>query len=227
MSKVKRIAILLFAIVLMLSLGGCMAKKQTLSFGSTLSEEDRIYYTGQELDSYVTDADGDLISKIPHVYLVDADGNRSEDVSHSEHIKFTGYNLNKEGNQLVTVKYNDGKLKAKDKYSILVVKNELDKITVSDRIHFDKGAFHLGEKFTTYFEPEPGVGRGVSVVLTYTDPYAPEKICFANDPMLEGIKFDTSGCYLDEQDFFTETGTFTVNVSFNDLTAEYQIRVIE
>ena len=50
---------------------------------------------------------------------------------------------------------------------------------------------------------------------------------FADDPALDGITFDTTGCALDTEGRFTETGTFTVQVVYDGMTATYKIRVAE
>ena len=197
----------------------------SLEFGSTLDGDARTYFTGQPFDCTVTDAYGNEVSKIPHVYAVYEDGSRSEDLSHSDRIRFSDYDLSKEGEQFVTVTYREGLTKLEGSYLIYVQQTRIERMTVSDPLHSDRGSFAVGEKFTVYTEPEPGVGRGVTVTLIYNDPSRENEVYFAVDPALEGIRFDTSACALDENGCFTEAGAFPVGVTFGELSASYRITV--
>ena len=223
----KRLLSLLLIVCMAALLIGCSASGATMEFGSELEDDDRVYYTGQEFDAYVKNADGAMIPKIPHVYIVYADGTRSEDVSHSENIVFSGYDLTKTGQQGVTVTYTENGRKITGRYLISVEQTVIERMTASDTTHFGRGSFNVGESFTTYTETEPGVGRGVSVTFTYNDPSKADDVYYANAPELDGIVFDTSECALDQSGRFTKAGEFTVYVKFKNFETSYKITVTD
>ena len=214
-------------VLLVFSLCGCGGKKPAkLEFKSLLQEEDRIYYVGDEFDSTV-DIEGGKESRIPYVVVLYNDGTRSDDVSHSENIEFSGYDLSKVGKQTVTVKYTENKKTVKAKYDIEVKDREILFIEVEDPDHLNLVPFKVGEKFNTVFKTPDGTKHGVTVRLHMKDPSNPYVSYFADDSEVSSAKFDTSKCKLNENGEFTEAGTFTVSVSFKGFNAEYKITVQE
>lgn len=213
------------AVVIMLLVSSCSGNFERLEFSSPLTEEERVYYTGQQLDT-IAETERGAYSKIPQIYVVYKDGSRSEDVSQTDKVSFSGYDLEKEGDQTVTVTYREGMNTVKATYDITVLKREICYIEADDTYHC-LYPFTVGEKFVTSETDESGIKRGVTVTFRYNDPENPSEAFFADDPKLEGIVFDTSGCFLDEEGRFTEAGTFTVQAVYEGMTATYKICVEE
>ena len=224
-NRILRTAMAVMTVVIMLLACSCKGNLEKLEFVSPLTEEERVYYTGQQLDS-MADTERGAFPKLPQVYVVYADGSRSEDVSHSDKISFSGYDLGKEGEQTVTVTYREGQNTIKATYGITVVKRDILYIEADDTYHC-LYPFTVGDKFVISETEEDGIKRGVTVTFRYNDPDNPSEAFFADDPALEGITFDTSGCLLDEEGRFTEAGTFTVQAVYHGMTATYKICVAE
>ena len=222
---IGRITALVLASVMILLLSSCQNNPGSIELSSPLTEEERAYYTGQAFDITVSTPNG-AFSKIPQVYVIDADGTRSEDLSHSDKVTFSGYDPAREGEQTITVTYRDGSRKLKTTYKITVRKRTLSYIEADDTYHY-LNPFTVGEKFVISEELENGAKRGVTITFRYNDPENPTEAFFADDPALNGITFDTTGCALDTEGRFTETGTFTVQVVYDGMTATYKIRVAE
>lgn len=221
--------IILAACLLVASLllyAGCNGQgKAGLEFVSGLTETERYYYTGEELDSYAW-GEGGYFSKIPEIYAVYPDGTKSEDLSHTDKVTFSGYDLDTPGFQTVNVTYKDENGKEiKGSYEICVLETQITGLEIHDTLHYKKGFFRVGDTFTTYTENPDGYRYGVSVILTYNDPARKAETYFANDPKVSGIKFDTSECRLDGYGRFTEAGEFTVNVTLGSLKSSYLIKV--
>lgn len=215
-------------ILLLLSLCGCSGKgkkPEKLEFKSELDEEARIYYVGDEFDSYIETEEG-KISRIPRVFVLYNDGTHSEDVSKSENIRFSGYDLSSVGKQTVTVKYTENGKSVTAIYEIQVKEQKVLFIEAEDPIRLNLMPFKVGEKFNTIFVSD-GIKQGVTVRLHMENPSEPYVSYFTDAPEIQAAKFDTSECKLDENGKFTEAGIFTVYVKWKSFTAEYQIRVEE
>lgn len=221
----KRIAASAVAFALILLLSSCGGNIEKLEFQSHLTDEERIYYTGQEFDTMVSTAGG-MFSKIPEIYAVYRDGKRSEDVSHTDKVSFSGYDPNTEGTQTITVTYREDGSSIKATYSITVRRRELCYMEADDTYRF-LNPFKVGDKFVTSEITEDGAKRGVTITFRYNDPENPSESFFADDPSLDGLVFDTSGCRLDQAGRFTEAGTFTVQAVYKGLTATFKIRVTD
>ena len=217
---------LLFALCIGMISCGNGERATSLEFKSFLDEDERAYYTGQEFDSYV-ECDGELYCRIPCVYAVYGDGTLSDDISHYGCVTYSGYDLSLPGQQTVSVIFNDGGRKIKANYPITVIETEIIDMDVRDTLHYTKGAFCVGEKFSTYSETEDGVRRGVSVILSYNDPSREDEVLFAGDEKLDGIIFDTSECRLDADGRFTKAGIYEVTVYFGEFVDSYFITVTE
>lgn len=215
-------------IFLLLSLCGCGnngKKPEKLEFGSVLDEQTRVYYVGDEFDSEIETENG-KVSRIPKVFVLYDDGTRSEDVSKSGNIEFSGYDLSKVGKQSVAVKYTENGKTVKAMYEIQVEEQQVLFIEAEDPIRLDLMPFKVGEKFNTLFEAD-GIKQGVTVRLHMKDPSEPYVSYFTDAPELCSAEFDTSECKLDENGNFTEAGIFTVYVKWNNFSADYKIRVEE
>lgn len=223
--KFCRIVALLLVVVAILALSSCKNKSGEIELFSSLTDEERVYYTGQVFDTMVSTSNG-TFSKIPEVYVVQDDGTRSEDLSHSDKVKFSGYDPNRAGEQTITVTYKDGSLKLKTTYTITVRERKLVYIEADDTFHY-LNPFKVGDKFVISEVRDEGVKRGVTITFRYNDPENPTEAFFADDPVLEGITFDTTGCSLDTEGKFTKPGTFYVLVRYRDMTATYKVRVLE
>lgn len=212
--------------VLLLSLLTACSKKMTLKVKFTLSEEDRVYYVGDELDGLIETENG-AISRIPEIYTVDGNGNLSEDISHSENVTYSGYDLSKTGKQTVTVTYLSGNKKLKTTYEIEVKEQSVLFIEASDPMHLKYGAFKVGDEFTTYGTNANGDEVGVTVVLHMKDPANPELKYFTNHAEMKSLIVDTSDCALDASGKFTKPGTFTVFLTYKGFKTTYEIKVEE
>ncbi len=222
----KRYIPILLITVLFLSLLTACSSSLTLKTKFTLSEEDRVYYVGDELDSFIETANGS-VCRIPEIYTQDGKGNRSEDISHSENVTFSGYDLSKTGKQTVKVTYiADGKT-LETSYEIEVREQAVLFIEASDPKHLDYGAFKVGDEFTTYGTDKNGDEVGVTVVLHMKDPSKPELKYFTNHKEMKSLIVDTSGCALDSAGKFTKAGTFTVLLTYKGFKTTYEIRVEE
>lgn len=222
---IGRITALLLALIMMSVLSSCQKSSGSIELASSLTEEERVYYTGQEFDTMVSTSSG-TFSKIPEVYVIMDDGSRSEDLSHSDKVKFTGYDPERAGEQVIKVTYRDGSLKIKTTYKITVRERELVYMEADDTFHY-LNPFKVGDKFVISEIRDDGAKRGVTITFRYNDPENPTEAFFADDPKLEGISFDTTGCALDAEGKFTQSGTFYVQVRYGDLTATYKVRVAE
>lgn len=222
---IRIIAAALILASALLSLSSCKGNLASIELSSPLTDEERVYYTGQDFDTPVDTANG-TFSKIPNVYVIYEDGTRSEDVSHSDSVTFSGYDAGKAGEQVITVTYREGKYTIKTKYTVTVRERELCYIEADDTYH-NIFPFEVGDRFVTSEITENGAKRGVTVTFRYNDPNCPTEAFFADDPALDGIAFDTTGCLLDENGAFTQAGTFTVQIMYCGLTATYKIRVID
>lgn len=222
--RIWKIILAAAAIMTALSLSSCRGNLDGLEFSSSLSEEERVYYTGQRLDTEVSTKRGQ-VSKIPQIYVVYKDGTRSDDVSHTDAVTFSGYDPDTPGEQTVTVTYTEGSHEVKASYKITVRQRVLCYIEADDTYRY-LHPFTVGDNFTVS-EEIGGVKRGVTVTLRYNDPDHPSEAFFADDPALDGIAFDTAGCRLDADGKFTEAGTFPVQVSYLGMSATYRILVVE
>ena len=221
--QVRSIAAMALAAALLLLFSSCKGNLDRIELSSFLTEEERVYYTGQDLDTLVS-TDRGTFSKIPGVFVVYADGSRSEDVSHSDNVRFSGYDPDTAGEQTITVTYREGMNQVKATYRITVRQRTLSYMEADDTYHY-LNPFEVGDAFVTSEVLEDGAKRGVTVTFRYNDPEKPTEAFFADDPALDGIVFDTTGCCLDEAGKFTEPGTFIVQVVYNGMTATYKIRV--
>ena len=218
------------AVLLVLSLfTACSSKKGAdekisleLEFG--LKEEDRLYYIGDEFDSSVDTADGP-VCRIPKIYAVDKNGKKSEDVSHSKYVTFSGYDMEKPGKQTVKIAYKKGKKYAETSYKIEIIDQKILFIEASDPMHLKYGAFKVGDEFTTYGLNENGDEVGVTVVLHMEDSSNPEVKYFTNHKEMKDLKVDTSRCALDSEGKFTKPGTFTVHLTYHGFETTYEIKV--
>ncbi|MBQ0084211.1 MAG: bacterial Ig-like domain-containing protein [Clostridiales bacterium] len=227
-SKLKLWLSVFAAALLILSMFSACSPKKSLSLEVEfeIKEEERVYYIGDEFDSSVAVSDG-YVSRIPKIFVVDAKGNKSEDISHSDKVTFTGYDMQTAGKQTVTVAYKDGEKFAETTYEIEVIDQKIIFIEASDPMHLKYGAFKVGEKFTTYGTNENGDAVGVTVVLHMEDSSKPEVSYFTNAPEISGLEVDTSGCELDDSGKFTKPGTFTVRLTYRNFKTTYQIKVEE
>ena len=221
--KTGRITAMMLAIALVLVFSSCKGNTVKIEFSSPLTEEERVYYTGQDFDTMVSTERG-MFSKIPNIYVVYADGSRSEDLSHSDNVSFSGYNPESAGEQTITVTYREGKNRIRASYGITVRQRTLSYMEADDTYHY-LNPFEVGDAFVVSELSEDGTKRGVTISFRYNDPDHPREAYFADDPALDGIVFDTTGCCLDAEGKFTEPGTFTVQAVYNGLTATYKIRV--
>lgn len=212
-------------ILILLFLCGCSKgkKPEKLEFKSELDEQTRIYYVGDEFDSEIETENG-KVSRIPKVFVLYDDGTRSADVSKSENIEFSGYDLSKVGKQSVTVEYTENGKTVTAKYEIQVEEQKVLFIEAEDPIRLNLMPFKVGEQFNTLFETD-GIKRGVTVRLHMKDPSEPYVSYFTDAPELSSAEFDTSECKLDENGNFTEPGIFTVHINWKNFTADYQIKV--
>ena len=216
------------AFVLALLLVSCgSADEDKLSVSDDRSQAQCTYYVGDTFDSYVSGPSG-AVCRIPKIYVVKSDGTRSEDVSHSERITFSGYDLSSPGEQTVQVTYltEEGK-ELKASYPITVVEEKILFIEAEDNLHLMSGCFHVGEKFTTYQTDEHGYEYGVTVWLHMESEINPRIGFFTNEEKMREAVFDTSECKLDANGCFTEPGIFSVKVSFRGFEASYSIKVEE
>ena len=226
----KSILSILTAAVLMLSLlTACSSKDKTLvslklEFG--LEDEERVYYVGDDFDSFVQTENGS-VCRIPKIYAQDESGGKSEDISHSEYVTFSGYDMQSPGKQTVEVIYQNGDKYAEASYGIEVVEQKILFIEASDPMHLTYGAFKVGDEFTTYGLNKNGDEEGVTVVLHMEDPSNPQIAYYTNDEEMRDLQVDTSLCELDDAGKFTKPGTFTVRLTYHGFETTYQIKVEE
>lgn len=226
MKSYKRCIPILLITALLLSLLTACSEKLTLQVKFTLSEEDRVYYIGDEFDGLIETENG-VVSRIPEIYTVDGKGNLSEDISHSENVTYSGYDMNKTGKQTVTVTYLDGNKKLKTTYGIEVQEQSVLFIEASDPMHLSFGAFKVGDTFNTYGTDANGDEVGVTVVLHMKDPSNPELKYFTNHEEMKSLIVDTSDCTLDNSGKFTKPGIFNVHLTYKGFKTTYQIKVEE
>lgn len=211
--------------MLLSALTAC-SEKLTLKVEFTLSEADRIYYIGDELDSFVETENGP-VCRIPEIYTVNGNGELLKDISHSENVTYSGYDMNKAGKQTVKVTYLDDNNKLETAYEIEVKEQAVLFIEASDPMHLTYGAFKVGDTFTTYGTNANGDEVGVTVVLHMKDSSNPELKYFTNQKEMKDLKVDTSDCALDSSGKFTKAGTFTVRLTYQGFKTAYQIKVEE
>lgn len=211
---------------LFLSLLTACSEKLTLKVEFKLSEEDRVYYVGDELDGLIETENG-AVWRIPEIYTVDGKGNLLEDISHSENVTYSGYDLSKTGKQIVTVTYLADNQEFETTYEIEVKEQSVLFIEASDPMHLTYGAFKVGDTFTTYGTNVNGDEVGVTVVLHMKDPSNPELKYFTNHEEMKSLIVDTSDCALDSSGKFTKAGTFTVRLTYKGFKTTYQIKVEE
>ena len=204
------------SILFLFLLCGCGGKKPVkLELKSELDDTARTYFVGDEFDSTV-DTENGQVSRIPRVFVLYDDGTRSGDVSTSDKISFSGYDLSKTGKQNVTVKYTENGKTATTKYEIEVKNQEILFIEAEDPVRLDIVPFKVGEKFGTVFKTDDGTKYGVTIRLHMKDPSNPYVAYFADDSEVSSAKFDTRDCKLNDKGEFTEAGTYTVYVSFKN-----------
>lgn len=226
MNIYKRCIPILLVTLLLLSVLTACSEKLTLKVKFTLNEEDRVYYVGDELDSYVETENGP-VCRIPEIYTVDSKGNLLDDISHSKNVTYSGYDMNKSGKQTVTVTYLADNEKLETTYEIEVKEQAILFIEASDPMHLTYGAFKVGDIFTTYGTNANGDEVGVTVVLHMKDSSTPEVKYFTNHKEMKDLKVDTSDCALDGSGKFTKAGTFTVRLTYRGFETTYQIKVEE
>lgn len=215
------------SILFLFLLCGCGGKKpMKIELKSELDDTARVYYVGDEFNSSVETEKGN-ISRIPRVFILYDDGTRSADVSVSDNISFSGYDLSKAGKQNVTVKYTENGETVTANYEIEVKEQEILFIEAEDPVRLNLMPFKVGEKFNTVFTSEDGKKHGVTIRLHMKDPSNPYVAYFADDPEVRSAKFDTGKCKLNDKGEFTEAGTYTVYVSLNGFSAQYDIKVEE
>ncbi len=227
-NRVKLLLSVLAVVALVLSLlTACSFENKSsvkleMEFG--LSEEDRVYYIGDEFDSFVETVNGS-VCRIPKISAVDENGSKSEDISHSEFVTFSGYDMQTAGKQTVEVVYENGDKYAETTYEIEVLEQKILFIEASDPMHLNYGAFKVGEEFTTYGFNENGDEEGVTVVLHMEDSSNPQIAYYTNAEEMKALKVDTSRCELDESGRFTKPGTFSVRLIYHGFETTYQIKV--
>ena len=215
---------LLAGVLLLSMLTACGETKLTLKTNFTLNNEDRAYYKGDEFDSSVKTEKG-TFCRIPQIFTVDDKGNKSEDISHSKNVTYSGYDMNKVGKQTVEVNYECEGKKAKTTYEIEVREQTILFIEASDPMHLNYGAFKVGDKFTTHGLNSDGDEFGLTVFLHMKDPSKPQVGYFTNAEMMKELEVDTSDCALDKSGRFTKPGTFTVLLTYKGFKTNYQIKV--
>ena len=188
--------------------------------------EARCYYTGEPFDGTYEDENG-TYSLVPAVYILYADGTQSEDLSHSDGIRFSGYDPDSAGTQTISVEYTADGVMLRDTYSVEVRQTEILFLEAEDPFRRTLGSFHVGEEFSLSFTEEDGVRRGVTVWIHCNNPRNPRTGYFGDAPELADATFDTSSCKLDAAERFTEPGVFTVTVTYHDVKTTYEILVEE
>ena len=212
--------------VLLLSMLTACSEETTLEVRFPLSEEDRMYYVGDELDALIETGNG-TVWRIPEIYTVDKNGKQLEEISHSEEVTYSGYDMDKTGKQTVTVTYSADNKELKTTYEIEVKEQSILFVEASDPMHLKYGAFKVGDEFTTYGTNANGDEVGVTVVLHMKDPSTPEVKYFTNHEDMRSLIVDTSECALDSSGAFTKAGIFTVHLTYNGFKTTYQIRAEE
>ena len=225
MNLIKAFAAAAVTAVTLVSLVSCgRGDMRRLDFVSPLSADDQVYYVGQEFDT-VRDTREGKFYMIPAVYVVYSNGLRSEDVSHSENIRFSGYDPSRTGEQTIKVKYTENGHSITGKYKIAVAARTVARIEAEDNLHLYADPFKVGDRFVTCSERDNGDPFGVTVWLYYNDPNSEKEGFFTVDEEIADAVFDTSGCLLDEDGRFTEAGEFEVKILFCGCETSYKIRV--
>ncbi len=224
MNSYKRCVPILLITVMFLSVLTACSEKLSLKVKFTLSEADRIYYVGDELDSFVETENGP-VCRIPEIYTVNGKGKLLKDISHSENVTYSGYDMNKVGKQTVKVTYLADNEKLETTYEIEVKEQEILFVEACDPMHLTYGAFKVGDTFTTYGTNANGDEVGVTVVLHMKDSSNPELKYFTNHQEMKDLKVDTSDCALDSSGKFTKAGIFTVRLTLRGFKTTYQIKV--
>ena len=100
-------------------------------------------------------------------------------------------------------------------------------IEAEDPLHYDFGAFKVGDKFTTYEKTEEKGEVGVTVRVHQNDKDVPYIAYFTCAAEMNELKVDSSACELDENGCFTKPGEFTVKLEYKGFMTTYKIRVEE
>ncbi len=100
-------------------------------------------------------------------------------------------------------------------------------IEAEDPLHYDFGAFKVGDKFTTYEKTEEKGEVGVTVRVHQNDVDVPYIAYFTCAKEMSELEVDASGCELDGNGRFTKPGEFTVKLDYKGFMTTYKIRVEE
>ena len=100
-------------------------------------------------------------------------------------------------------------------------------IEAEDPLHYDFGAFKVGDNFTTYEKTEEKGEVGVTVRVHQNDKDVPYIAYFTCAKEMNELKVDSSDCELDDNGRFTKPGEFTVKLEYKGFKTTYKIRVEE
>ena len=100
-------------------------------------------------------------------------------------------------------------------------------IEAEDPLHYDFGAFKVGDQFTTYEKTEEKGETGVTVRVHQSDIDVPYIAYFTCADEMNELEVDSSDCKLDDNGCFTQPGEFTVKLEYKGFEASYHIRVEE